>query len=230
VRGSIRERRICGSAPHPDPLPARAGRGSAGTFDCGLQGNGFVLPNSAKPYPGSCHRGSGGRQNGFVLPESAEPCGRDYGRPRIAAPRRHLDDLQCIECLDRRLAPRQRAALVAVEPHQARRDVILAETLGHDLRAHAAHPQHVDLRLGDADGGGMACGARVRAGDAPGQRDDLGRQRRVGEHRQAQAVTHGVARDRGLAGARARAGAARRVGAVCGADRRAGHAGPLSTS
>jgi hypothetical protein len=43
-------------------------------------------------------------------------------------------------------------------------------------------------------------------------------------------VTHGVARDGGLAGARARAGAARRVGAVCGADRRAGHAGPLSTS
>jgi hypothetical protein len=124
--------------------------------------------------------------------------------------------LQSIEGLDGGLAPRQRAALVAVEPHQASRDVIFAETLGHDLRTQAAHPQHVDLRLGDADGGGAARLARALAGDALGQCGDLGGQGLIGEHRQAQAMTQGVARDGSLAGARARTGAARRVGAVGG--------------
>jgi hypothetical protein len=132
--------------------------------------------------------------------------------------------LQSIEGLDGGLSPRQRPALVAVEPHQPCRDVILAETLGHDLRTHAAYPQHVDLRLGDADRGGAARLARALPGDARGQCGDLGGQGRLGEHRQAQPVAKGVARDGSLAGARARAGAARRVGAVGGEGRRAGHA------
>jgi len=124
--------------------------------------------------------------------------------------------LQRIEGLDGGLPPRQRAAFVAVEPHQARRDVILGESRGHDLVAQAAHPQHVDLRLGDANGDRVTCFARVLTCDAPGERGDLGRQRRVGEHRQAQAMAQRVARNGGLAGARARTGAARRVGAVGG--------------
>src|SRR5262249_61984633 len=33
VRGSIRESFSCGGTPHPDPLPARAGRGSADIAD-----------------------------------------------------------------------------------------------------------------------------------------------------------------------------------------------------
>jgi hypothetical protein len=163
---------------------------------------------------------------GFVLPKSSEPGGGGDGGPWVAARLARGRAVQCIECLDGGLSPRQRAALVAVEPHQARRDVILGESLCHCPVAHAARPQHIDLRLGDADGGGVARGAGAFPGDAGRQRRDIGRQRRVGEHRQAQPIAQGVARDRGLAGARARPGAARRIGAVGSADRRAGHAGP----
>jgi hypothetical protein len=138
--------------------------------------------------------------------------------------------LQGLECLDGGVSSRQRPPFVAVEPHQPCGNVILAETLGHDPVAHAPHPQHVDLRLGDADRDGMPRGARARPGDARGQRGGFGRQRRVGEHWQAQPMAQGVARDRGLAGARARAGAARRIGAVGGEDGRAGHAGPPRTT
>jgi len=153
---------------------------------------------------------------GFVLPESAQPCGGGDRGPRAPAPSWRNRAVERIERLDGALAPRQRAALVAVEPHQARRDVILAEPRGHDLRPHAAHPQHVDLRLGDAQRGGAARLARAGWGDPLGQRRDLGRERRVGEDWQAQPVAQRVARDRGLAGGRARPGAARRVGAVGG--------------
>jgi hypothetical protein len=73
-----------------------------------------------------------------------------------------------------------------------------------------------------------AAAARV-VGSLPGdplrQRQHLGSERRIGEHRQAQAVAQRVARHDRLAGARARPGAARRIGAVGGADRRSGHAG-----
>ncbi len=162
---------------------------------------------------------------GFVLPKPAQPGGGRDRDPGVAAPQRSGRALQCVECLDRRFPPRQRPPLVAVEPHQAQRDVILGEAFGHDLRADATHPQHVDLRRGDADRGVMARGAGALAGNAPGQLHDLGRQRRIGEHRHVEPVAKGVAGDRRLAGARARASAARRVGAVGGAHRRAGHAG-----
>jgi hypothetical protein len=187
---------------------------------------GFVLPKSLEATgggdggPAFALRATAGRHSsrpiGFVLPKSAEPCGGGDGRPGIAAPPGRNPAVEEIERLDGRLAPRQRPPLVAVEPHQARRDVILAESLGHDLRAHPAHPQHVRLRLGDADCGGVAGGARALPGDALGERRDLGRQRRVGEHRQAQPVAQRIAGDGGLAGPRARPGAARRVGAVGG--------------
>jgi hypothetical protein len=113
---------------------------------------------------------------------------------------------------------------------------VVAEPRNHDLRAHAAHPQDVDLRLGDANGGGVPGGAGALPGDPPRQRHDVGGEPRVGRHRQAQAVAPRVAGDGGLAGRGARAGAARRIGAVGGMDRCARHAGsrcasgaPLST-
>jgi hypothetical protein len=202
---------------------------------------GFVLPKCADPGGGG-HGGprvaAAGRsspdrsgrarrspqgEGGFVLPKSAQPRRGGDGGPRVAAARPGRQRaIQCIEGLDRRLAPRQRAPLVAVEPHQARRDVILAEPRGHDLGADAAHAQHVDLRLGDADGGGMACLARALPGDPLRQRRHLGSEHRVGEHRQAQAVAQRIACHDRLAGARARPGAARRVGAVGGEQSFAG--------
>jgi len=168
---------------------------------------------------------------GFVLPNPAQPRdGRD-GDPRVAAPPRGGHAIQRIERLDGRLAPRQRAPFVAIEPHQARRDVVLAKTLGHYAQAHAPHPQHVRLRLGDAERGGASRLVRALAGNPSRQFRDLGRKRRVGEHRQAQPMAQRIARHHGLAGARARAGAARRVGAIGGEDRLAGHAGsPSGTS
>jgi hypothetical protein len=62
----------------------------------------------------------------------------------------------------------------------------------------------------------MARLARPLPGDPLRQRGDLGRERRVGQHRQAQPMAQRVARHRGLAGARARPGAAGGIGAVGG--------------
>jgi hypothetical protein len=134
----------------------------------------------------------------------------------IASTPRGGGGVQGIECLDGRLAPRQRAPLVAVEPHQARRDVVRPEPLRHDLQAHPADAQHIHLRLGDAERGGGMRLARALPGDASRQLRGLGRERREGEHRHVQAMAQRVARHHGLAGARARPGAARRIGAVGG--------------
>jgi hypothetical protein len=93
--------------------------------------------------------------------------------------------LQPIERPDRELASRQRAPLVAIEPHQPGGGVGGGETVHHDLVAHAADALDVDLRLGDAPRG---CAARLACaipGDPPRQSGGLDRKRRVGEPRQA---------------------------------------------
>ena len=179
----------------------------------------FVLPKSTKPGDG----GDGGpwvtcfAEIRFVLPKSAEPRGDSNGGPRVAARLRGGHEFQGIERPDRRLSPRQRAPLVAVEPHQPRGDVAFGgEPFHHDLVAHAADAQDVDLGLGNAQRGGTARLARALPGDPLRQRGGLARKRRVGEHRQAQPMPQRVVRHHGLAGARARTGAARRVGAVGG--------------
>jgi hypothetical protein len=155
---------------------------------------------------------------GFVLPKSAQPGGGRDGDPRVAPPPRGGRRIHGIEGPDRRVSPRQRAALIAVEPHQPQRDVVLAETFRHDLQAHAADAQDVDLRLGDAERGGALRFARLLAGDPPRQGRGLGRERGIGQHRHAQPMAQRVARHHGLAGRRARAGAACRIGAVGGAE------------
>jgi hypothetical protein len=193
---------------------------------------GFVLPESAQLGRGrdGDPRIASSPEIGFVLPDTAEPGGGGDRGPGVAArPARGLT-VQCIEGLDGGLPSRQGAALVTVEPHQAQRDIVLAEPFGHDPVARAAHAQHVDLRLGDAHRRGVPRGARAQPGDARGEGGDLGRQRRVGEHRHAQPVAQGVAGDGGLAGARARTGAVRRIDAVGSADRGTGHAGSLCSA
>jgi hypothetical protein len=125
--------------------------------------------------------------------------------------------MQGIECPDRGVSPRQRAALVAVEPHQARRDVAFGgEPFRHDLQAHAADAQHVELRLGDAQRGRVLLFARVLPADPSRKVRGLGRKRGIGQHGQTQPMAQRVARHHRLAGARARTGAARRIGAVGG--------------
>src|SRR6185437_5382267 len=86
---------------------------------------GFVLPNSAQPG----RSGDGApriacpAEIGFVLPNALEPCGAPHGSPRVARPSLGPGlALQGVERLDGGVSPRQRAALVAVESQQARRD------------------------------------------------------------------------------------------------------------
>jgi hypothetical protein len=50
-----------------------------------------------------CRRGC--TEIGFVLPKSAQARGRRDGDPRIAAPLAHDRTVNCIERLDRRVAP-----------------------------------------------------------------------------------------------------------------------------
>ena len=176
---------------------------------------------SAKMLAFRCRGGAGSSRVaaiGFVPPKSAQARRGGNGNPVVTSTPRGGAGAQGIECLDGRLAPRQRAPLIAVEPHQARRDVVRPEPLGHDLQAHAADAQHIHLRLGDAERGDGVRLACALAGDPPRQLGGVGRERRVGEHRHVQPVAQRIARHRGLAGAAARPGAARRIGAVGGAE------------
>jgi hypothetical protein len=153
---------------------------------------------------------------GFVLPKSAQP-GRGRDRdPRVPAPRRDRRSIQRIEVPDRGPSPRQGAALIAVEPHKSQGDVVLAETFRHDLQAHAADPQEIDLCLGDAERGRAPRLARALPGDPARQFRDLGRERGIGQRRDAQPMAQRVTGHHRLAGGRARAGRARRIGAVGG--------------
>src|SRR5689334_11152557 len=96
---------------------------------------GFVLPNAAKPGGGGDSRPwiACPAATGFVLPNALEPRGASDAGPRIAwRPLRPRLALQGVEGLDGGVSPRQGPALVAVEPHQARRDVVLGESLGDD--------------------------------------------------------------------------------------------------
>jgi hypothetical protein len=178
--------------------------------------SGFVLPKSA--FARLRASGCGGQALQPSADKSAQPGGGRDGDPRVAASAPDGRGIQGIECPDRGFSSRQRTALIAVEPHQPRRDVVLAEAFRHDPQAHAADAQDVDLRFGDAERGGAVRLAGALPGDPLRQGRGLGRERRIGQHRQAQAVAQRVARHHGLAGTRARAGAARRIGAVGGAD------------
>jgi hypothetical protein len=160
--------------------------------------------------------------------KSAQPRSRRDRGPAVGPAPRGGHGVQAVECLDGRLAPRQGPALIAVEPHQSRRDIALAEAGGHDLQADAADAQHVHLRLGDAERGGAVRLARALPGDPPRQRGGLGRERRVGQHRHVQPMAQRIPCHHGLAGGGARAGAARRIGPVGGADSRIRHGVPLS--
>jgi hypothetical protein len=164
-----------------------------------------------------CRRPVGAQHN-------PHPCGGRHGDPWIAAPPPGRRSIQRIKCRDGGVSSRQRAPLVAVEPHQARRDVLLAETLPHDLQTHAADAQDVDLRLGDAERGLAVPFVRLPSGDPPRQGRGVGRERGVGQYRHAQPVAQRVARRHRLAGGRARAGAARRIGPIGGDGRCARHA------
>jgi len=205
---------------------AAAGGGSSALMACAAE-IGFAPPKSAQP------RGGGDRgprvasfvasfaasfaDIGFVSPNAPQPCGGGDLAPRVAAWPRRGRDPRGIERPDGRLSPRQRAALVALEPHQPRRDVAGGrEPFGHDLRAHAADAGDIDLRLGDAQRGGAARLARILPGDPSRQGGRLRRERRIGEHRLVEPVAQRVARALALAGGRARPGAARRIGAVGG--------------
>jgi hypothetical protein len=209
-------------------------RGSTSSWTWARHQIGFVLPKSTKPGRSGDRdpRIARPAEIGFVLPKSAQPGGGRDGNPGVAAPWRRSRDLQFIECLDRRLSPRQRAPLVAIEPHQPGGDVAGGgKAFHHDLVAQAADALDVDLRVGDAERGFTARLARALPGDPLRQRGNLRREHRVGQHRQAQPMAQRVVLDRGLADARARAGAARRIGAIGGEDGSTGHAGsPSDTS
>jgi hypothetical protein len=209
-------------------------RGRAGSWTWRLQQIGFVLPKSTKlgRSGDSDPRIARPAEIGFVLPKSAQAGDGSDGAPQIAPRRRGGRQVQRIERLDRRLPPRQRAPLVAIEPHQPGGDVAGGgKAFHHDLVAQAADALDVDLRVGDAERGFTARLARALPGDPLRQRGDLRREHRVGQHRQAQPMAQRVVLDRGLADARARAGAARRIGAIGGEDGSTGHAGsPSGTS
>jgi hypothetical protein len=188
---------------------------------------GFVLRKSTKLRDGGDRDPGIARPagSGFVLPEATQPGGGRDSSPRIAPPPHGRRGIERIEGLDGGLSPRERAAFVAVEPHQARRNIVIAETFRHDLPAHAADAQDVDLRFGDAKRGGAARFAGVGSGNPLRQRGDISRKGGIGENGHAQAVTQRIACHCGLAGRRARAGAARRIGAVGSANRLGRHAG-----
>jgi hypothetical protein len=188
---------------------------------------GFVLPNSTQPRSGGDRgpRIACPAETGFVPPKPTQLRGGGDRGPGIAAWPRRGRAPQGIERPDCGFPPRQRAPLVAVEPHQPGGGVGRRKTFPVDLRTQSADALNVDLRLGDPERGGAARLARALPGDPLRQRCDLGGKRRVGQHRQAQPMAQRVARHRGLAGARARPGAARRVGAVGGADCGGGHEG-----
>jgi hypothetical protein len=138
-----------------------------------------------------------------------------------------------VEIADRALAAREGGLLVAIEPRKPHERAGVARIgieRGEQRELGAAHPVEIDDRLGDAAGERMAGSIRRlahhRCLDAAGEVDDLARRRRLGQHRQGQAVPARIARRDRLAGRRARAGAARRIAAV-GADLcGAGHVGP----
>ena len=203
-----------------EPIRRSAWRG--GAFSCGPRQIGFVLPKSTQPRSGGDRgpRVACPAETGFVPPKPPELRGGGDRGPGIAAwPRRGRDTRDGIERPDCGFPPRQRAPLVAVEPHQPGGEVASGgEAFDHDLLARAADAPNVDLRLGDAQRGSAAWLGRVLPGDPSRQVRGLGREARIGEHRLVQPVTQRVARAPLLAGARARPGTARRIGAVGGVE------------
>jgi hypothetical protein len=214
------ERRRAGEIGFVPPDCAATGGGDGGPSQACRAEIGFVPPKSALPRGGSDGgpRVACSADIGFVLPDSRQLRGGGDRGPWIAARPRRSRPLQGIERLDRALSPRERAALVAIEPHQPGGRIGGGKSFDHDLRARAADARDVDLRLGDAERGGAARLGRRIPGDPARQVGGLRRERRIREHGLAQPVTQRVARAPLLAGARARPGAARRIGAVGGED------------
>jgi hypothetical protein len=138
-----------------------------------------------------------------------------------------------VEIADRALAAREGGTLVAIEPRQPHERAVVARVgleRGEERALGTAHPVEIDHRLGDPAGervaGRIGLAADVGPLDAAGEVDDLARGRRLGQHRQGEAVPARISRRGRLAGGRARAGAARCIAAV-GADLcGAGHVGP----
>jgi hypothetical protein len=138
-----------------------------------------------------------------------------------------------VEGADGAQAPREGAALVAVEarePHERAGVAGIGVENGEKRELGTAHAVEIDHRLGDAAGERMAGGvrrvARHRRLDAAGERDHLARERGLGEHRQGEAVPARIARRDRLAGERSRAGAAQRIAAIGADSCGAGHAAP----
>jgi hypothetical protein len=128
---------------------------------------------------------------------------------------------QSIEVADRELAPRQRAALVVVDRLELYRQRGIVLPVGQER---APHAHEIDLGLRDPAGRLVEFRLGLRTGDCAGESLDLGRERRIAQHRQAQAVPPRLLRRARLAGGRARTGARARIGPVGVARAGAGHA------
>ena len=200
---------------------AATGGGNGGALKACPAEIGFVLPNSAQPRRG------GDRGPRIACPRRHRVCS---AKVRAAPRRRRRRPRDCgvaaarpgapgIERLDGGLPPRQRAPLVAVEPHQPGGDVAAAANPSIMICVRTRRMRWMStcasaMRNAAARRGSLASSPAIRRASVRG----LGRERRIGQHRLVQPVTQRVARAPLLAGARARPGAARRIGAVGGVD------------
>ncbi len=122
---------------------------------------------------------------------------------------------QSIECLDRLVAPRQRAPLVEVERSEAfQHGPRIGRNQRHEGAVCTPHAPDVDLRRRDAAREREALPVRAFAGNQARQPRDRFRAGGVASRRPVEPVTARVLRRAGLAFRGARAGAALRVAAV----------------
>jgi hypothetical protein len=117
----------------------------------------------------------------------SKPWNRERFAERLRSPRMSglLTAGQSVEIADRELAPRQRAALVVVDRLELFRQRGIVLPVGQERAARAPHAHEIDLGLGDPAGRLVKLQFGLRTGDRAREALDLGRERRIAQHRHA---------------------------------------------